>query len=520
MPLSNLFRRKSASLLVGESVEPERQLKRVLGPFQLTMLGIGAIVGAGIFSTPGTAAAGGSEHLGAGPALVISLLIVAVACGFAALCYSEFAAMVPVSGSAYTYAYATLGELVAWLIGWDLILEYAISNAAVAVSCSGYLQSFLHGLHLDVPAWLGTDFRSAYQAAGQVAAAQTAHADVSALGPDVLHDAQAWQTAPHLFGLALIFNLPAFCIVALVTWVVLIGIRETARFNSWLVVAKLAIVLFFLILGACYVRPENWTPFAPNGFKGISSAAAILFFAYIGFDAVSTAAEETRNPKRDLPIGIMASLGICTVLYVAVAIVLTGMVKWNTLDTAEPLADAFTALHLPWVAGIVALGGVLATISALVPYQAGQPRIFFSMGRDGLLPAWTARVHPRYRTPHLTTLLTGIVVAVCSSVANINELVELTNIGTLFAFVIVAAGIIFLRRSDPDLPRPFKTPLVPWVPLGAIASCAYLMVELPEKTWIRFFVWMGVGAVIYIFYGSRRSKLAEQTMALTPDKRR
>jgi APA family basic amino acid/polyamine antiporter len=509
MPLSNLFRRKPAHLLVGESTDPQRRLRRVLGPFQLTMLGIGAIVGAGIFSTPGTAAAGGADHLGAGPALIISLLIVSVACGFSALCYSEFAAMVPVSGSAYTYAYATLGELVAWLIGWDLILEYAISNAAVAVSCSGYLQSFLHGLHIDVPAWLGTDFRSAMQAAHQVAAATAAHTDLTALDPGVLHDAAAWQTAPHLFGLPFIFNLPAFAIVALVTWVVLIGIRETARFNTWLVIAKLAIVVFFLVLGSFYVRPENWTPFAPNGFKGISSAAAILFFAYIGFDAVSTAAEETKNPKRDLPIGILASLGICTVLYVAVAAVLTGMVKWNTLDTAEPLADAFTARHLPWVAGIVALGGVLATLSAMVPYQAGQPRIFFSMGRDGLLPPWTARIHPRFGTPHLTTLLTGIVVAVCSSVSNINELVDLTNIGTLFAFVIVAAGIIFLRRSEPGLPRPFKTPLVPWVPLGAIVTCGYLMVELPRVTWIRFFVWMFVGAILYFTYGRHRSRLAE-----------
>lgn len=506
---ANLFRRKSLSRLVGESADPQRRLKRVLGPFQLTMLGIGAIVGAGIFSTPGTAAAGGSEHLGAGPALVVSLLMVAVACGFSALCYSEFATMVPVSGSAYTYAYATLGELAAWLIGWDLILEYAISNAAVAVSCSGYLQSFLHGLHVDLPPWLGTDFRSAMQAAAQVAGAGAAHADPATLGSGVLHDAQAWQQAPRLFGLAIVFNLPAFCIVALVTWIVLIGIRETARFNTWLVVAKLAIVVFFIVLGAFYVNPDNWTPFAPNGFKGISSAAAILFFAYIGFDAVSTAAEETRNPQRDMPIGILASLGICTVLYVAVALVLTGIARWDTLDTAEPLADAFAALHLPWVAGIVALSGVLATLSALVPYQVGQPRIFFSMGRDGLLPAWTARVHPRFRTPHLTTILTGIVVAVCSSVANINELVELTNIGTLFAFVIVAGGILLLRWREPGLARPFKTPWVPWVPLGAIASCGYLMFQLPSVTWIRFVVWMAAGLVIYFCYGHRRSRLAD-----------
>ena len=508
MLTTGLFRRKPLDQLVGETADPRHQLRRALGPLQLTMLGVGAIVGAGIFSTPGTAAAGGAGHIGAGPALVISFLIVAVACGFAALCYSEFAAMVPVSGSAYTYAYATLGELAAWLIGWDLILEYAISNAAVAVSWSGYLQELLDGLHLHLPAWLGTDFRSAMQAAAQLASAQAAHADLAKLDPGVLHDSLAWQAAPQLAGLRLIFNLPAFGIVLVVTWVVLIGIRETARFNTALVIGKVAIVLFFLVLGAMYVRPENWTPFAPNGLKGISSAAAIIFFAYIGFDAVSTAAEETRNPQRDMPIGILASLGICTVLYIAVAIVLTGMVKWNTLGNAEPLAFAFSSLGMKWTAGIIALGAIVATTSALVPYQAGQSRIFFSMGRDGLLPAWAAKVHPRFRTPHVTTILTGVIVALCSSVANINELVELTNIGTLFAFVLVAAGIIILRRTDPERPRPFRTPLVPWVPLAGIACCCYLMRELPWVTWLRFFGWMGIGRAVYILYGFRRSRLA------------
>jgi APA family basic amino acid/polyamine antiporter len=471
---------------------------------QLTLLGVGAIVGAGIFSTAGTAAAGGAEHIGAGPALVISFLIVAVACGFAALCYSEFASMVPVSGSAYTYAYATLGELAAWLIGWDLILEYAISNAAVAVSWSAYFQTLLDFFHIHIPAWLSTDYRSASQAAAQLAAA----ADPTKLDPGVLHDARALREAPHLFGWALVFNLPAFFIVVLVTWVVLIGIKETAGFNTGLVIIKLVIIAFFLVLGAMYVHAENWSPFAPNGFRGISSAAAIIFFAYIGFDAVSTAAEETRNPQRDMPIGIIASLVVCTVLYVAVAIVLTGMAKWNTLGNAEPLAYVFTSLGMNWTASIIALGAVVATTSALVPYQAGQPRIFFAMGRDGLLPSWAARVHPRFRTPHVTTIITGIVVAVCSSVANINELVELTNIGTLFAFILVAAGIIILRYLEPDRPRPFRTPLVPWVPLGAIASCGYLMTELPQVTWVRFFLWMAAGLIIYVLYGVRRSRLA------------
>jgi basic amino acid/polyamine antiporter, APA family len=515
----NLFRRKSLDRLVGETADPGHQLRRVLGPLQLTMLGVGAIVGAGIFSAVGTAAAGGGEHLGAGPALFISFLMTAVACGFAALCYSEFAAMVPVSGSAYTYAYATLGELAAWLIGWDLILEYAISNAAVAVSWSGYFQILLADCHLSLPAWLGTDFRSAFQATSHLADAlnnlagapavffQSGGLDISGLSELGGQNLLAHALAPRLAGIPLILNLPAFAIVAAVTWIVLIGIRETAYFNTGLVVAKLAIIGFFLVLGSFYVHPANWTPFAPNGFKGVSAAAAIIFFAYIGFDAVSTAAEETRNPQRDMPIGIMASLAICTVLYVAVAVVLTGMAKWNTLGNAEPLAAVFSDLGMKWTAGVIAVGAVLATTSALVPYQAGQPRIFFAMGRDGLLPGWASKVHPRFRTPHVTTLLTGLFVAVCSTLTNINELVELTNIGTLFAFVLVAVGILILRATEPDRPRPFRTPWVPLVPLCTIACCGYLMCELPIMNWIRFFGWMAVGLVIYLLYGMHRSRL-------------
>ncbi|MEI6567446.1 MAG: amino acid permease, partial [Verrucomicrobiota bacterium] len=325
-----------------------------------------------------------------------------------------------------------------------------------------------------------------------------------------LHDlVEALDLAPRIFGLPLIFNLPAFGIVVLVTWVVLVGIRETARFNSGLAITKLLIILFFLGLGSFYIRPENWTPFAPNGLHGISSAAAIIFFAYIGFDAVSTAAEETKDPQRNMPIGILASLGICTVIYVGVAIVLTGMVKWDKLGNAEPLAYAFSSIGMNWTAGVIAFGAVLATTSALVPYQAGQPRILLSMGRDGLLPGWTARVHPRYRTPHISTLLTGFVVAICSSVANINELVELTNVGTLFAFAMVALGVIILRRKEPDRHRPFRTPWVPLVPLLAIGCCIYLMMELPLITWIRFFLWMAAGLVIYVLYGWKRSKLRQ-----------
>lgn len=508
LPLQ-LLRRKSLDQLLGETSDPQHQLRRTLGPVQLTMLGVGAIVGAGIFTSVGTAAAGDGLRAGAGPALVVSLLLVTVACGFAAFCYAEFAAMVPVSGSAYTYAYATLGELVAWLIGWDLILEYAISNAAVAVAWSGYFQTLIEqGFHLQVPAWLGTDFRSALEASRQVLQAQNAHIDPATLGPGVVHDALAWTAAPRLLGLPIIFNLPAFGIVVLVTWVVLIGIRETAHFNTTVTLAKIGIVLFFLVVGAACIQPSNWTPFAPNGLKGISGGAAIIFFAYIGFDAVSTSSEEARRPQRDMPIGMLSSLAICTLLYIGVAVVLTGMSKWSTLGTAEPLADAFLARGMKWTAAIVALGGVLATTSALIPYQAGQPRIFFSMARDGLLPPWAAKVHPRYRTPHVTTLITGVIVAMCSSVASIGELVDLTNIGTLFAFILVAAGIIVLRVTDPERPRPFRTPLVPWLPLCAIASCAYLMCYLPGLTWRRFFYWMVAGLVLYFLYGRRRSRLA------------
>jgi len=514
MPISDLFRRKPLELLCRESSEPGHQLRRVLGPVQLTLLGVGAIVGAGIFTTVGTAAAGGSGHTGAGPALAISFFIVAVACGFAALCYAEFAAMVPVAGSAYTYAYATLGELAAWLIGWDLILEYAISNAAVAVSWSGYFQAFLAGFNVHVPAWLATDYRTAIQASHQVAAATLANT-LNTLDPEVVRNATALDLAPRLLGMPLVFNLPAFAIVAIVTWIVLVGIRETARFNAGLAITKILIIFFFLGLGMFFIHPGNWTPFAPNGLKGISSAAAIIFFAYIGFDAVSTAAEETKNPQRNMPIGILASLVICTIIYVAVAIVLTGMVKWDKLGNAEPLSYAFSSIGMNWTAGIIAFGAVLATTSALVPYQAGQPRIFLSMGRDGLLPKWAAKIHPRFRTPHISTVLTGLVVAICSSVANINELVELTNIGTLFAFIIVAAGILILRRKEPSRPRPFRTPWVPWVPLLAIACCIYLMAELPLITWVRFFVWMAAGLVVYLVYGSRRSRLRKPTPQTT-----
>jgi APA family basic amino acid/polyamine antiporter len=511
--MNQLLRRKPVADLVSES---SSSLKRTLGPVQLTALGVGAIIGAGIFSTVGTAAAGGADHLGAGPAIILSFVLTGIACGFAALCYAEFAAMVPISGSAYTYSYATLGELVAWIIGWDLIIEYAIGNVAVAISWSGYFQQLLDGFGLHMPPWLGVDYRTAAQAAVKVAAAAANHVDVATLGDAVQKSAAALSGAPHLLGIPIIFNLPAFLIVAFITVILVKGVNESAWTNTIMVALKMVIIAFFVAMGSFYVKPENWHPFAPNGFAGVSSAAAIIFFAYIGFDAVSTAAEEAKNPQRDMPIGIIASLIVCTVIYIAVALVLTGMLPTKLLDTPEPLATAFSGLGMNWTAGIISLGAVFATTSVLVVFQLGQPRIFFSMARDGLLPPWAAKIHPKYRTPHITTILTGIFVAVFAAVANIDEIVELTNIGTLFAFILVGIGIIILRRIDPDRPRPFRTPLVPIVPLLSVVSCGYLMLELPRVTWIRFVVWLAIGLVFYFMYGYRHSTLrAQATQAST-----
>ena len=511
----NALRVKSLDRLMQEAEAPQQRLRRALGPVQLTAMGIGAVIGAGIFSSVGTAAAGGASHLGAGPALVVSLMLVAVACGFAALCYAEFAAMVPVSGSAYTYAYATLGELTAWIIGWDLILEYAVGNVAVAISWSAYFQELLRGLGLALPQWLGIDYRSAAQAARQVAEAQAGGVDVQSLGVVTLRGARAIAQAPQVGGFPIVFDLPAFLIVMGVTWVLVRGIRESAWLNSSMVVLKLGIIGFFVIVGAFYVQPDHWTPFAPNGFRGISSAAAIIFFAYIGFDAVSTAAEEARDPQRDMPIAMIASLVICTLIYIAVALVLTGLVPWTELATAEPLATAFSSLGMNWAAGIIAAGAVFATTSVLIVFQLGQPRIFFSMARDGLLPGWAARVHPRYQTPHVTTILTGVFVALFAATANINEVVELTNIGTLFAFVLVSVGIIVLRRTDPLRHRPFRTPFVPWVPLLSVFTCGYLMLQLPRVTWLRFVYWLAAGLVLYVIYGYRHSRLGRQSTSAT-----
>ncbi len=484
---NKLLRTKSLDLILADADEPEHQMKRALGPIQLIALGIGAIVGAGIFAVIGSAAAGGGHHDGAGPALVISILITAIGCGFCALCYAEFASLVPISGSAYTYSYATLGEFVAWIIGWDLIIEYAMGNVAVAVSWSGYLVELLKGMGIVIPPWLTTDLATALRTPGFM------------------------DAAPHAFGLPIVLNVPAAAITLLLTWVLVIGIKESANFNSGMVALKLIILIFFIVVGAMYVKPANWHPFAPNGLTGIRTGAALIFFAYIGFDAVSTAAEECRNPQKDMPIGMIGSLAICTVLYVATSLVLTGMVPIEQIrGSAEPLAKAFSLLGMNWAAGIVAFGAVIATTAVLLVFQYGQARIFFSMARDGLLPRSFAKIHPKYQTPHVTTIWIGVVVAALSAFANLDVFVELTNIGTLFAFVLVCIGIMVLRAKDPGRRRAFRTPFVPFVPIAGIVVCIYLMSGLPVATWIRFGVWLLIGLVIYFAYGYRKSRLASQ----------
>ncbi len=495
-----LFRRKDLDAILKEAEGPGRQLKRELGAFDVVMLGIGAIIGSGIFATIGTAVAGDATRAGAGPAIVLSFILTAIACAFCGLCYAEFASLVPISGSAYTYSYATLGELVAWVIGWDLIIEYAVGNVAVAIAWAAYFHQLCDGLGFHIPAWLAVDYRSAHQSADVLI--QSGQTD-----PAVVLAHEAWTSHPVVAGIPLIFNALAVIIVMLITWLLVVGVKESARANNVMVGIKLLILVFFVYSGAKFVKPENWSPFMPNGFNGVWVGASLIFFAYIGFDAISTAAEECKKPSRDLPIGIIGSLVVCTVIYVCVALVLTGMVPWTHLGVADPLAAAFAYVGANVSAGIVAFGAVVSMSAVLLVFQYGQPRIFFSMSRDGLLPSYFAKVHPKYRTPHVTTIWTGVIVAAISAIANINEIVELTNIGTLFAFILVCAGVIILRRRDPERKRAFRTPFVPLIPVLGILSCIYLMAGLPWVTWLRFGAWLVIGMVIYFAYGYRRSRL-------------
>jgi len=482
-PLGSLFRVKNVDAILQEAQGEGRSLRKVLGRVDLIALGIGGIIGAGIFALVGTAAAGDSARLGAGPALMVSFLITGVACAFTGLCYAEFASSVPISGSAYTYAYATLGELVAWIIGWDLILEYAVGNVAVAVSWSGYFCEFLRGFGVEFPRWLASDLDTALRT------------------PEILN------AAPHLFGVPIVFNLPAVFIVAALSVLLVIGVKESSRFNNLMVMVKLFVLAVFIAVGIFYVKPSNWSPFAPNGLAGIQAGAAVIFFAFIGFDAVSTTAEECRNPKRDLPVGILGSLAICTVVYVAVAAVLTGMVPWTKLNTAEPLSVAMREVDLPAVAGFVAFGSIVAHTAVLLVFQLGQPRILFSMSRDGLLPPTFSRVHPRFKTPHTATILTGLFVAVGAALSSLPDMADLCNIGTLSAFVVVCAGVLVSRYRDPGRERPFRTPWVPLVPLLGIGACGYLMFGLPATAWVRFGIWLAAGLVLYFLYGQRHSRL-------------
>jgi basic amino acid/polyamine antiporter, APA family len=486
-----LFRTKSVDAILAEADRRGGPLRKVLGPISLVALGVGAIIGTGIFATIGTASAGDASRPGAGPALMVSFALTAVVCGFTALCYAEFAAMVPVAGSAYTYAYATLGELVAWIIGWDLLLEYAIGNTAVAISWASYMTALLDGIGVHVPRWLGVDYRTASKMPGVLV------------------------QAPHVFGVPIVFNALAMAIVALVTMVLVFGIRESAWFNALMVAIKIAILAFFVFVSVAFIRPENWHPFAPNGAAGIGAGAAVIFFSYIGFDAVSTCAEETKNPGRDMPIGIVGSLLVCTVIYVIVAAVFSGLVPCSELvkldesQRAEALAVAMNYAKMPhWMVGIVALGSVIAQTAVLLVFQLGQPRILMAMARDGLLPAMFARVHPRYGTPHVSTIMTGVLVGVVSAFASIDEMVDLTNVGTLFAFILVCIGIVVLRFREPERRRPFRVPFGPvLVPSLGVISCLLLVGYLPPSSWARFFGWLFAGLLVYWLYGFRNARL-------------
>lgn len=482
-------------------------LQRALGARDLVFLAIGAVIGAGIFSSIGTAVAGEITPAGevvrhgAGPAVVVSFILLGVVCGLAALCYAELASMIPQAGSAYAYAYATLGELVAWIIGWDLILEYAVGNVAVAIAWAGYLDSMLSGLGVHLPGWL---------IHGYFDVAASSDPQIRAL----------LESAPHVAGIPVLINLPAFLIVGVVTWLLLVGVKESARANTIMVIVKLVVLALFVVVGAMHVDPAHYQPFAPNGWTGIHQGAAIVFFAYIGFDAISTAAEETKDPQRNMPIGILAGLAVCTVIYVIVGAVMTGLAPWESMRVSDPLAHALETAGLPVVQWLVAAGAVVSLSAVLLVFQYGQPRILLAMARDGLLPRRVATVHPKYRTPWTLTIMTGVLVGAGALLADDDATYDLTNIGTLFAFLLVCIGVMVLRVVDPTRPRPFRVPFV-WViaPLGALA-CLWTMAGLPAEAWERFFVWLAIGLAVYFAYGWRASVLRAQLEAQAGETKR
>jgi basic amino acid/polyamine antiporter, APA family len=558
----SIFRKKSIDKILADvksgfgDHDHSHELTKALNVKDLTLMGIAAVVGAGIFSTIGLASFNG------GPGVVILFVITAITCGFSALCYAEFASRIPVAGSAYTYAYASFGELIAWIIGWDLLMEYAIGNIAVAISWSTYFVNLLEGFHIHVPVYFTTDYLTAFKANDQVAQLTAAH-KLAEITSDLKQGALAWATAPGIGNFKLIANLPALLIVIIITYLVYVGIRETKRATNAMVILKIAIVIVVIAIGFFYVTPANWHPFLPNGFSGVMKGVSGVFFAYIGFDAISTTAEECDKPQRDLPRGMIYSLIICTVLYVLIALVLTGMVSYKKLAVGDPLAYVFNQVHLTKLSGIISFSAVIATASVLLIFQLGQPRIWMSMSRDGLLPKAFARIHPKYHTPSFSTIITGFVVAVPALFLNLTVVTDLTSIGTLFAFVLVCGGVLLLPKEASTAGR-FKLPYVnsKWIapvvfiagvyffrndiinlfsgsnahenfpfflfiilsavltvmafiknlsliPVLGLLSCFYLMTELGYLNWIRFLAWLLIGMVIYISFSYKNSKLAE-----------
>ncbi len=523
--MANLWARKPLDMLLAEAGESgEHSLKRSLGPFQLTALGVGAVIGAGIFVLSGLGA-----HY-AGPGLMLSFVVSGLGCAFAALCYAEFAAMIPLAGSAYTYAYATLGELFAWIIGWDLTLEYAMGASTVSSGWSNHFIELLDIFHIKMPLWLAYDHWTGLRAAESIVARQMAQASdatlvpgtqaflnrvteiVAAQSPQLMQGAHSLLDAPTLFGVEVGWNLPAFVIALVITAVLAIGIKESARFNATIVVIKVAVVLFVIGLGFRYVSASNWggdwKTFAPMGLSGIGAGAAYIFFAYIGFDAVSTTAQEAKNPQRDLPIGIIASLLVCTALYIAVAAVLTGMVPWREVNIEAPIARAFMDRGLTSASHIITLGALAGLTSVMLVMLLGQTRVLYSMANDGLLPKkFFADIHPKWRTPWKNTILVGLLAAVVGSLIPIDDIGKMVNIGTLLAFVIVCIAVILLRRTDPDQSRPFRTPWVPVVPILGVIFNGYMMYRLGWINWARLIIWLAIGLVVYFTYGQKHSRV-------------
>ncbi len=581
MNLAALFRTKSIELIQADAAagfadeaHSAGGLKRALGVTDLTLLGIAAVIGAGIFSTIGNAAASG------GPAVAGLFVFTAIACAFAAFCYAEFASTIPVAGSAYTYAYASFGELIAWIIGWDLLMEYAIGNIAVAISWSDYFTGLLAGYGINIPQYLTMDFLTAWRGYDVVSAELAKGLTLEQVGAmdgmaSKLDAYLAWTKAPTIGGWHLVCDLPALGIVFIITALVYVGIRESKRASNVMVAIKLAVILLVIVLGAFYVKAENWSPFAPNGVSGVLKGVSAVFFAYIGFDAISTTAEECKNPQRDLPRGMMYALIICTILYVLISLVLTGMVSYKTLAVGDPMAYVFgpDGANLPWIKGIVAISAVIAMATVLLVFQLGQPRIWMAMSRDGLLPPIFSSIHPKFKTPWFSTIVTGFLVAIPALFMNLVEVTDLTSIGTLFAFVLVCGGVLIMDKSEQKIERRFRVPYInskfiaplgfavivalvfwfnragvdsffnfgaPWeefkhripllifcvlmvvlvvycylkelslIPVLGLVTCGYLMTELGWTNWVRFLLWLAVGLVLYFFYGNSHSKLAQK----------